>query len=396
MAQRILDGIQVLDFSRYIAGPYGATLLGDLGADVIKVEAPGGDPLRHYPSTLPNDSRAFLGVNRNKRGIVLDLKQSAGRETCHRLVRNADVVLHNFLPDVAGRVGLDFETLVHIQPRLVYCSFTSYGPDGPQAQYPGFDQVLQCRTGIAKAQGYASGEPQVVWGSAVDFFGASLIATGICAALFQRERTGQPQQVDTSLLQAALAMQAGRMIWAEGEPRNVDRDLRAGKLSGIHPTREGYIYLQANTQPFWEALCELTGLSHLRDDPRYADVRLRKVNEDDLIVALRPVLLQRSAREWEAHFGMRVPCTAVRGIEDMFEDAQVSHQRLVATLDHPLLGTYRAASEPIRFNGERAPRPERRAPMLGEHTVSVVSSTVDSRRVATNPMLPSTQRIARR
>jgi len=372
MAQQILDGIQVLDFTTYIAGPYGASLLGDLGADVIKIEAPEGDPMRYYPSTLPGESRAFIGVNRNKRSIVLDLKQPADREACHRLVAQADVVLHNFRPGVAERLALDCDTLTAIQPRLIYCSFTGYGPDGPQAQRPGFDQVLQCRTGIAKAQGYPGDEPRVVWGSAVDFYGASLIATGICAALFQRERTGLPQRVDTSLLQAALAMQAGRMVWAEDEGPGVDRDLRGGALSGIHPTREGYVYLQAQTQPFWEALCELTGLAHLARDPRFADMRLRKANEAELVPQLRAALMRHGAREWEAIFGTRVPCTVVRGIEEVFDDEQVAHQGLLATHAHPTLGSYRAVVEPIRFNGERGVKREARAPMLGEHTAQVV------------------------
>ncbi|MBB1601815.1 CaiB/BaiF CoA-transferase family protein [Variovorax sp. UMC13] len=372
MAQQTLEGIQVLDFSTYIAGPYGASLLGDMGADVVKVETPEGDPMRHYPSTLPGESRAFLGVNRNKRGIVLDLKQPADRAACHRLVADADVVLHNFRPGVAERLGLDFDTLCALQPRLVYCSFTGYGPDGPQAQRPGFDQVLQCRTGIAQAQGYPGDEPRVVWGSAVDFYGASLIATGICAALFQRERTRLAQRVDTSLLQAALAMQAGRMVWAEGESAEVDRDLRGGALSGLHPTRDGYLYLQAQTEAFWQALCELTGLGHLACDSRYAHMRLRKANEAVLLPQLRAALMTRSAREWEAIFGTRVPCTVVRGIEAVFDDEQVAHQGLLVTHAHPTLGSYRAVAEPIRFNGERSGKQERRAPMLGEHTADIV------------------------
>lgn len=372
MAQQALKGVRVLDFTSYIAGPYGASLLGDFGADVTKVEMPGGDALRGYPSTLPGESRAYLGVNRNKRGIVLDLKRAEGRAVCHRLVARADVVLHNFRPGAEARLALDYGTLVAVQPRLVYCSFTGYGPDGPQARRPGFDQVLQCRTGIAQAQGYPGDEPKVVWGSAVDFYGASLLAAGVGAALFQRERTGQPQRVETSLLQAALAMQAGRMVWAQAEGRSVDRDLRGGRLAGIHPTREGYLYLQAQTQPFWLALCELTGLRHLANDPRCADARLRKANEDMLVPLLREALLARTALEWERIFGTQVPCTAVRSIEDVFDDEQVLDQQLLADHEHPKLGRYRAVAEPVRFNGERGAQPERRAPALGEHTDDVL------------------------
>ena len=372
MAQQTLDGIRVLDFTTYIAGPYGASLLGDLGADVIKIETPEGDPMRFYPSTLDGESRMFVGVNRNKRGIVLDLKRPDDLAACHRLVAQADVVLHNFRPGVPERLKLDFDTLAAIQPKLVYGSFTGYGPDGPDATRPGFDQVLQCRTGMATTQGLPEPEPRIVWGSAVDFYGAGLIATGICAALFRRERTGRPQRVETSLLQAALAMQAGRMVWGEREGRDVLRDLRPGRLSGVHPTREGWLYLQAQTQPFWEALCELVGRPELVDDPRFADMRLRKDNEAALIPLLHAALRARSAAEWEAHFGTRVPCTVVRAVEDVFDDPQVAHQALLATHPHPVLGSYRAVVEPIRFNGERGPKAERRAPMLGEHQDDVL------------------------
>ncbi len=152
----------------------------------------------------------------------------------------------------------------------------------------------------------------MVWGSVLDFYGASMLAMGISAALFNREKTGQPQKVETSLLASSMALQAGRLVWAENEGREVERDLRGGALSAIHPTREGYIYVQAQTQPFWEALCELTGLSHLADDPSYDDMRKRKTHENELVPQLREALMARTALEWEAHFGSRVPCAVVR------------------------------------------------------------------------------------
>lgn len=373
MASDTLQGITVLDLTSYLAGPFGATLLGDLGANVIKVESPGGDMMRHYPSTLPGESRAYVGANRNKRGMVIDLKVRAGLATFHRLVRDADVVIHNFRPGVPQRLGIDYEALKEVNSRLVYCALTGYGPTGPLAGNPGFDQVLQCLSGIAQAQGAVEGEPHVVWGSAVDFYSASLLAMAICGALYRRERTGAGQEIDASLLRSALAMQSGRMVWGRNEEREVDRDLKGGRLNGIHPAREGHIYLQAPTEAFWAALCELTGLSHLCGDPRYDSMKKRKEAEDELLPVLRQALQQRTALEWEQLFGSRVPCAAVRGIEDMFDHPQVVAQGLVATHQHPTLGSYRAMTGPVQVNRGRDDLPDRRAPMLAEHTDEILS-----------------------
>jgi formyl-CoA transferase len=283
------------------------------------------------------------------------------------------VVIQNFRPGVAQRLRLDYETLCALNPRIVYASFTGYGEDGPIASKPGFDQVLQCMTGVAKAQGYPGDAPQVVWGSVLDFYGASMLAMGISGALFNREKTGQPQMVEASLLASSMALQAGRMVWADNEERDVERDLRGGGLSAIHPAREGHIYVQAQTQPFWEALCELTGLSHLARDPRYDDMRKRKTHEDELVPQLRQALMARTALEWEALFGSRVPCAAVRAGVDMFDHPQVAAQGLVSTHDHPTLGRYRAMGNPVTINGRAGRVPDRRAPMLGEHTQQVLA-----------------------
>lgn len=373
MALKTLHGIKVLDFSAYLAGPYGCTLLGDMGADVVKIEIPGGDMMRHYPSSLAGENRVHLGVNRNKRGIVLDLKTPEARAAAHALVARADVVVLNFRPGAAERIGLDFETLKKIQPRLVYCNVTGFGERGPYAERPGFDQVLQCMTGIADAQGADQGSPAVVLGSAVDFYAASLVAMSISAALFDRERTGEAQSVEVSLLRAALTMQAGRMVWAEGEGREVERDLKPGRLSGIHPTREGHIYLQANNKAFWAALCDLTGLGHLADDERFNTMVGRKDNEAALLPMLRDALQARSAKEWEVVFAGKVPCTVVGTFEDMFDHPQSIAEGLFETRQHPVIGSYRVFTGPVVINRGRETTTDRRAPLVGEHTAEVLA-----------------------
>lgn len=372
MTLSTLAGVRVLDLTGYIAGPYAAALLGDLGADVIKIESPEGDTLRRYPSTLPGESRAFIGVNRNKRGMVIDLKTEGGSALFRRLVTGADVVLHNFRPDAAARLRVDFASLGEVNARIVAGALTGYGQVGPWRSRPGFDQVLQSMTGLSRCQGADDGEPKVIWGSVVDYYAASMLAMAVCAALFDRERTGRAQEIDVSLLRSAIAMQAGRLVWANGEPRDVERDLRSGRLAGIHPTRDGWLYLQAQTPSFWSALCELTGLEHLAADPRYDDMRKRKQHEDELVPQLRAALASRTALEWESLFGDRVPCAAVRSLEDVFELPQVLAQDLVVEHAHPVLGRYRATGAPVRIGDGSTSGPERRAPLLGEHTAQVL------------------------
>ena len=221
---------------------------------------------------------------------------------------------------------MDFASLKAVNPRIVVGSLTGFGLTGPFSSRPGFDQVLQSMTGLSDCQGADEGEPKVVWGSIVDFYAAAMLAMAVCAALFDRTRTGRAQQIDASLLRSAIAMQAGRMVWASGEGRDVKRDLRPGRLAGIHPTREGWLYLQAQTSKFWTVLCELTGLAHLASDPRYDDMTKRKAHEDALVRELRAALATRTAIEWEALFGDRVPCAAVRAVEDMFDHPQVLAQ----------------------------------------------------------------------
>jgi len=368
-----LAGVRVLDLSAYIAGPYGCTLLADQGADVIKIEPPGGDNLRQYPSTLASESRAFLGVNRSKRGVVLDLKRAEDHAALLKLVRDADVLVHNFRPGVAERLGIDHDRLTLIHPRLIYCAVTGYGETGPMKDKAGYDQVLQTMTGMCALQGKRGGPPEVIYGSVVDYYAAALLAAGVASALFERERSGLGQFVGVSLLRSALTMQSARMIWAEGESLDIGRDMRSGGVTGIHPTRDGYIYISANTPHFWRALCERTGLERLRDDPRYDTVRKRAEHYSEIVPQLHEALAAHSALEWEALFGDEVPSAAARRIEDMFEHPQVLAEGMIDTFKHPAVGCYRGVAHPIKFG--RTPGPQAfAAPALNQDGAAILTS----------------------
>jgi formyl-CoA transferase len=366
-----LSGVTVLDLSGYVAGPYGCTLLGDLGAGVIKVEPPEGDNLRNYPSTLPGQSRAFLGVNRNKHGLGLDLKQPDGLAVLRRMVEGADVLVHNFRPSVPARLGIDYDRMKAVNPRLIYCALTGYGDTGPLKDRAGYDQVLQTMTGICVEQG-KPGDPEIVYGSAVDFYSASMLAFAVSSALFERGRTGRGRYVSVSLLRSALAMQATRLVWAEREGRDVARDMRSGGITGLHPTRSGSLYISANTPHFWRALCELTGLPELATDPRFDTVRKRAEHAAALVPRLRAALQARTALEWEALFGERVPCAAARPVEDMFDHPQVAAEGILASFEHASVGRYRGMAHPVRFGDGPPPAPFA-APDHGQHSRAILA-----------------------
>ena len=367
-----LTGIKVLDLCSYLAGPYGCTLLADLGADVIKIESPQGDMLRQFPSSLDGESRFFLGTNRGKRALALDLKQPEGLAILHRMATTADVFVENFRPSVPARLGIDYPRLRALNPRLIYAGLTGYGDTGPLSDKGGFDQVLQCLTGIAAIQGGGTDKAQLVLGSVLDYFTSALLAYGVTAALFQRERSGTGQYLSLSLLRSALTIQAGRFVWAESEPRDVPRESGTGGLTGIHPTKRGALYVSLHSNHFFAAFCELIGRPALAADPRCATMRSRAEHAADLLPELRAALAERTALEWEELFGDRVPCAAVRPIEDLFDHPQVLAENLVTTLDHPTVGRYRTMTKPINFSDTPGPVPTA-SPTFGQHSDEVLA-----------------------
>jgi len=367
-----LSGVSVLDLSAYIAGPFGCTILADQGADVVKIEPPTGDNLRNYPSTLEAESRAFIGLNRSKRGLVLDLKAPEGLSTLLRLVRGADVLVHNFRPGVPQRLGIDYEHLQLINPGLIYCAVTGFGESGPLKDKAGYDQVLQTMTGMCTMQGQRKGVPEIVYGSVVDYYAAALVASGVASALYERERSGLGQKVGVSLLRSALTMQSARLVWAEGEPRDIGRDFRSGGISGLHPTREGYVYLSANTKHFWDALCEKVKLPELANNERYSTVRKRAEHAAEILPKLHKALRVHTAMEWEEIFGDEVPSAAARPIEDIFSNEQVLAEELVTDFEHATIGRYRGQAQSVKFS--RTPGPTSfAAPSFGQHSDAVLA-----------------------
>ncbi|HZS33025.1 MAG TPA: CoA transferase [Methylomirabilota bacterium] len=369
-----LAGLRVVDCSAIIAGPVATTFLATYGADVLKVEPLEGDALRGYPSTLPGLSRYFLGINRGKRSLAVDLKHPDGRAIAQRLAARADVFVESFRPGVAARLGLDAPRLRGDNPRLVYCSISAFGQAGPLAERPGLDPVIQCYGGLAWEQGAATGAPpELVRGSLVDYYTGSLAAAGILLALLARERTGTGQRLETSLLDGVLAMQAGRAFWAQGrEPPEAVQDLLGDRVSRIYPTRDGHLYLYVELPKFWAGLCRTLGCDGWLEDPRFRTMRGRHAHKAELIAAITACLAERTAAEWEARFtAAGVPSTRLRSIPELLQDAQALAIGALATVPHDALGPVRLLGVPVRL--EATPGvPAAAPPDVGEHTDAVL------------------------
>ncbi|MYB17822.1 MAG: CoA transferase [Holophagales bacterium] len=365
-----LNGILVLDFTSFIAGSYGAMLLGDMGADVLKIESPGGDNAHHWGPFIEGESRMFQAWNRNKRGIAVNLKTEQGRQVVYDLTRNADVAMENFRPGVAARLGIDYDTLSRHNPGLVYASSSAFGGSGPYAQRPGYDPVLQSMAGAAHLQQLMNGIAAICPVAVSDYMAAVLTVCSINAALLHRERTGVGQQIETSLLQAIMSAQAQSYL------QPLEAEITGPP--GIFPYRmfaaaDGPIFIAAGTDKFWRLFCQAIGRDDLADDPRYETNPQRVSNAAALSDEIDPIVARRPARELEAELvAVGVPCAAVRSAEEFFDDPQVEAMAMSQVVRHPQLGNLRMAGVPWRFS--QTPGTIRRpAPRLGEHTSEVLA-----------------------
>ena len=369
-----LQGLRVVDCSAIIAGPIATAFLATYGADVVKVEPLEGDALRSYPSTLPGLSRYFLGINRGKRSLAVDLKHPDGLAAVRWLARGADLFVESFRPGVARRLGLDDATLRAENARLIYCSVSAFGQTGPLAQRPGLDPVVQSYGGLAWEQGAADeAAPELVRGSLVDYYTGSLAVSGILLALIARGQTGVGQRIETSLLDGVLAMQAGRAFWAEAkEPPEAVRDLLGDRVSRIYPTREGHLYLYVELPKFWAGLCRTLGLDAWLDDPRLRTMVGRHTHKVELIRSISERLATRTAAEWEARFAEAdVPCTRIRSVPEMLVDPQALINGTLATVQHPALGPVRLLGVPVRLAATPG-APAGPPPAIGEHTDAIL------------------------
>ena len=355
-----LDGIRVVDLTSYIAGSYAAMMLADLGAEVVKVESPGGDPFRELPG--------FFGWNRGKRSIAVDLKAPDGRAIVDRLVAGGDVLMENMRPGVADRLGVGWARLGALNPRLVYCSVTAFGSSGPYADRPGFDPLLQAMSGAMALQGFG-GPPQYIRIAVTDYYAAALGAQAVLAALFVRERTGRGQRVETSLLHAALALQSGNVVAFAGKPP-IFRDNPTYRL---YEAGDGqWFFLACGNQTFWVKLCQALDLGPLAEDPRFASWLLRLDNREALLPLLEKTFASQPREHWLRVLAAHdIPAAPVQSLLDFMDDPAVRHHGLIRDYEHPEVGPLRLMGQPLAFSGTPTADPGP-PPTLGQHTDEVL------------------------
>jgi len=373
-----LSGIRVLELSQMWAAPGAAMYLADHGAEVIKIEPLAGDEARRtltQPPVAGGESRAFLALNRNKRGIALDIRHPKGRDVVLDLSRRTDVLIHNFRPGVAERLGYGYSTLRALNERLVYAWITAYGAEGPFAMRPGYDLLFQGLSGILGRRLRRDGRPAGAGVWVADCSAPMELAYGIAVALFMRERTGQGQLVTTSLLHAALAMQLPDLVQVEHalEPGEVGRDYADQAMYAPYRCRDGrFLIIVVIQDEQWRRLCRALGLPALGEDPRYATSLNRAHESVALSAALTDTFATRDRDEWLARLAdADVPSAPILEPDQVLEYPQVLANQMLTAVDHPVAGRTVTVSQPVQLHASDATAAGR-APLLGEHTEEIL------------------------
>jgi glutaryl-CoA transferase len=374
-----LDGIRVLDLTRVLAGPYCSMFLGDLGAEVVKVEQPGvGDDTRGWgPPFAGGESAYFLCVNRNKKSVTVDLKSKDGVALLQRLAEHADVLIENFRPGTMERLGLGEKELRANNPKLIYASLSGFGADGPMSDAPGYDLIVQAWGGLMSITGQPDGEPTKVGVAIIDLVAGLMLGKSIAAALFAREKLGVGQKIDTSLLEAEVAslINVGSNYLLEGKiPR---------RWGNAHPsivpyqsfkTADGYLVIGVASEGIWRRFCQAIGRAEWAHDSRFEKNSNRVENRSLLIGLLAEIFLGCSTDEWMKILNSaEVPCAPVQTVDQVFKAPQVLHREMLVEVEHPTAGTVPMAGIPVKFSATPA-SVRLPPPLLGQHTEEVLAS----------------------
>ena len=372
-----LSGIRVLDLSRILAGPHCTMLLGDLGAEVIKVERPGtGDDTRTWgPPFAGGEAAYYLCCNRNKKSITIDLKNPHGVELVKELAKRSDILVENFTPGLTKGFGLDYETLKAINPRLIYCSITAYGQDGPYRDRPGYDMVLSAAGGLMWITGEQDGDPCKVGVAITDVITGVHASGAIMASLLWRERSGRGQYIDCSLLDiqaSALANIASNYLVAGKEARRWGTAHESIVPYQVFKTKDHPIAIAAANQKLWENFAKALGKEEWLEDPRFVSNPLRVKHRETLIPLVAQRMLEKTCDEWmELLLETSVPCGPVNNMQRLFSDPQMLHRNMVAEVPHPTIGTLKLCGIPIKYS-DTPGTIRRHPPLVGEHTEEIL------------------------
>lgn len=373
--QGLLSGARILDLTHMLAGPYASMMLGDLGAQVIKIEPREGDPIRQMgPHFLAGESAYYLSANRSKKSLTLDLRQEQGRQVFYDLVKVSDVVFDNFRPGVMARLQIDYPTLRRLQPRIIACSISGFGQYGPYRDRPAFDIALQALSGAMSITG--AGDVPVRMGIPMgDLAGGMYAAFAIAAALHHRAATGEGSYIDISLLDSltALLVYNAQYFFHDGilpGPQGTEH------LSVVpyqsFKTRDGYLVVAAFTEKFWQALCAALGLPELIEDPRFVDNDARREHKTELVPILAGKFLERTSAEWMVELEKeKVPSGPIQTLDRVFCDPQIAVRHMKVEMDHPAIGKLPMLGNPVKVEG--VPEEFAPPPLLGEHTEEILT-----------------------
>lgn len=374
-----LRGIRVLDVSQVMAGPFCSMLLGDMGADVIKIESPdGGDQTRRAMGFKLKgaDSLGFINMNRNKRSMAVNLKTEAGRRVFYRLVETADILVENYRPGATKRLGIDYETLSKINPRLIYASISGFGQTGPWAQRPGFDLIAQAMAGVMSITGHPDGPPAKS-GVPVADIGCSLFALyGILSAYIGRQSSGRGQYIDASLFEAAIAFAIWDIseFWGTGIiPQKLGTGNRMSAPYQAVQASDGHFVMGANNDKLWRILCQTMDRPDLLEDPRYKTIAERLANRIALITDLETTFATRPMEEWvEKLLAVGIPAGPIYNYKQALDNEHSRHRHVSMEIDHPVEGKVKSIGFPVKLSG--TPQQVRLPPpLLGEHTVELLN-----------------------
>ncbi|MQA83936.1 MAG: CoA transferase [Streptosporangiales bacterium] len=373
-----LDGVRVLDLTRFLSGPYCTMVMADMGAEVIKVERfPEGDDSRRLGPKIEGESYPFAMPNRGKRSIALDLAQDRGREVFLELAWTADVVIENFRPGVMRRLGLDYPAVRGVRPEIIYCSISGFGQTGPYRDRPGFDIMAQGVSGLMRMTGFPDGRPAKVGIAICDLAAGVTALYAILGAYLVRGRTGEGQHIDVSLVDSVLAWtlwEAGAYFGSGEVPTGTGTRHRRSTPYQAYRTADGFVTIGANTQRLWQRLAaDVLERPEWLDDPRFATLADRMTHIDELEAEIEAITATRGTRAWiERLDSAGVPGGPVLGYHEALADPHVLAREMVAELDHPVFGRMRTVGIPAKLSGTPL-RPGRPAPLLGEHTLEVLA-----------------------
>lgn len=372
-----LEGIKVVDLSRALAGPYCSMMLADMGADVVKIEMPGrGDDSRAWgPPFLEGESAYFMSVNRNKKSMTLNLKKEKALEIIYKLIKNSDILLENFRPGTMEKLKLSYDEVREINPKIIYCSISGFGQDGPYRLFPGMDQVLQGMGGLMSITGEFNGPPVKVGIAVADIAGGMFAAFGIVTALFNRERTGKGEKIDNSLLDnqiAWLTYRAGSYFMSGEIPKPLGTGHPVIVPYQAFKAKDSYFNLAVGNDQLWEKFCAAVGLEDIKDDSKYATNSKRVENREELVKIIEKIISTKSAEDWLKILNdAGIPCGPIYTLDKVFKDPQVLHRNMVQEIEHPKAGKIKVTGVPIKLyntHGEIKIPP----PVLGQHTSEIL------------------------